>query len=158
MSPAANHLFTVRDPSLATPLPEEQARAFHHAAAQLLFLSTRARQDIQPATAFLTTQVRCPDEGNWGKVKRLLGYLKGTLHMPLVLLADLLTLLVVGGCSICSPPQLQGAYGCRNELHTGNGYELFLEAQDKHKELHRSVDSWGGQLIEIYPMGLLFHD
>ncbi len=32
-SPAANHLFTVRDPSLAMPLPEEQARAFHHAAA-----------------------------------------------------------------------------------------------------------------------------
>jgi hypothetical protein len=62
MSPAANHLFTVRDPSLATPLPEEQARAFHHAAAQLLFLSTRARRDIQPATAFLTTRVRCPDE------------------------------------------------------------------------------------------------
>jgi hypothetical protein len=38
------------------------------------------------------TQVRCPDEDDWGKVKRLLGYLKGTLHMPLVLLADLLTL------------------------------------------------------------------
>jgi hypothetical protein len=56
-SPAANHLFTVRDPSLAMPLPEEQARAFHHAAAQLLFLSARARQDIQPATAFLTTRV-----------------------------------------------------------------------------------------------------
>jgi hypothetical protein len=36
--------------------------------------------------------VRCPDEDNWGKVKRLLGYLKGTLHMPLVLLANLLTL------------------------------------------------------------------
>ncbi len=35
--------------------------------------------------------MRCPDEDNWGKVKRLLGYLKGTLHMPLVLSADLLT-------------------------------------------------------------------
>ena len=28
----------------------------------------------------------------WGKVKRVLGYLKGTLHMPLVLSADSLTL------------------------------------------------------------------
>ncbi len=73
-------------------MPEEQARAFNHVAAQLLFLSARARRDIQPATAFLTTRVRCPDEVDWGKVKRLLGYLKGTLHMPLVLLADLLTL------------------------------------------------------------------
>jgi hypothetical protein len=92
-SPAANHLFIVRDPSLATPLPEEQARAFHHAAAQLLFLSARARRDVQPATAFLATRVICPDEDDWGKVKRLLGYLKGTLHMPLILSADLLTLL-----------------------------------------------------------------
>jgi hypothetical protein len=54
-SPVANHLFTVRDESLSKPLPEEQARAFHHASVQLLFLSPRARQDIQPATAFLTT-------------------------------------------------------------------------------------------------------
>ncbi len=81
----------MRNPSLATPLPEEQARAFHHAAAQLLFLSARARRDVQPATAFLTTRVRCPDEEDWGKVKRLLGYLKG-LHMPLILSADSLTL------------------------------------------------------------------
>ncbi len=61
-SPATGHLLTVRDKSLAKPLSEEQARAFHHASAQLLFLSTRARQDIQPATVFLTMQVRCPDE------------------------------------------------------------------------------------------------
>ncbi len=61
-SPAGDHLFTVRDPSLAKALPEEQAMAFHRAMAQLLFLSTRARQDIQPATAFLTTRVRLPDE------------------------------------------------------------------------------------------------
>jgi hypothetical protein len=54
-SPATNHLFIVHDLSLATPLPEEQARTFHHATAQLLFLSARARRDVQPATAFLTT-------------------------------------------------------------------------------------------------------
>ena len=33
-----------------------------------------------------------PDEDNWGKVKRVLSYLKGTLHMPLILVADSLTL------------------------------------------------------------------
>ncbi len=91
-TPAADHLFTVRDKSLSKPLPEEQARAFHHASAQLLFLSARARRDIQPVTAFLTTRVRCPDEDDWGKVKRMLGYLKGTLNMPLILVADSLTL------------------------------------------------------------------
>jgi hypothetical protein len=54
-SPAQDHLFDVHDPSKAKLLPEEQAIAFHHDTAQLLLLSARARWDIQPATAFLTT-------------------------------------------------------------------------------------------------------
>ena len=52
----------------------------------------RERRDIQPATAFLTTRVRLPDEDDWGEFKRVLSYLKGTLHMPLILLVDSLTL------------------------------------------------------------------
>jgi len=89
---AADHLFTVRDETEAIPLPEEQAHAFHHTTAQLLFLNARARRAIQPCTAFLTTRVRSPDKDDWEKLKRLLGYLKGTLHMPLILSADSLTL------------------------------------------------------------------
>jgi hypothetical protein len=54
-SPAADHLFTVRDPSLAKVFPEKQAMAFHRTTVQLLFLSARVRRDIRPATAFLTT-------------------------------------------------------------------------------------------------------
>jgi hypothetical protein len=92
-SPAGDHLFTVRDPSLAKMLPEEQAVAFHCATVQLLILSARARQDIQPATVFLTKHVRSPDEDNWGKIKRVLRYMKGTIHMPLILSAESLTLL-----------------------------------------------------------------
>ena len=79
-------------------LPEEQTMAFHRTTAQLLFLSARARRDIQPTTAFLTMRVRSmdeddwgkvkrPDKDDWGKVKRVLSYLKGTLHMPLILSA-----------------------------------------------------------------------
>ena len=91
-SPAVDHLFTVRDLSLAKVLPEEQAMVFHRATAQLLFLSARARRDIQPTTAFLTMRVRSPYKDDWGKVKRVLGYLKGTMHMPPILSADLLLL------------------------------------------------------------------
>ena len=80
------------NPSLTKVLPEEQVMAFHRATAQLLFLSTRARQDIQLATAFLTMRVRSPDEDDWGKVKRVLRYLKGTMHMLLILSADSLML------------------------------------------------------------------
>ncbi len=116
-SPAADHLFTVRNKSLLKPLPEEQARAFNHASAQLLFLSAKAQRDIQPATTFLTTQVRCPDEDDWAKVKQLLGYLKSTPNMPLVLLVDSLTL---------SRWWVDAAYvvqdNCRG--HTGAGMSL----------------------------------
>ena len=66
--------------------------AFHRTIAQLLFLSARASQDTQAVTAFLTTRVRSPDKDDWGKVKRVLSYLKGTIHMPLILSADSLTL------------------------------------------------------------------
>ena len=45
-TPAADHLFSVRDADEAKYLPEENAIAFHHTTAQLLFLSSRARRDI----------------------------------------------------------------------------------------------------------------
>jgi len=87
-SPAADHLFCIRDEEEAQPLPEEQAVAFHHTTAQLLFLSLRARRDIQTAVVFLTTRVKAPDEDDWGKLKRLLRYLKGTRGLKLILTAD----------------------------------------------------------------------
>eukprot|EP00804_Cyclotella_cryptica_P007797 CCRYP_001374-RA/>CCRYP_001374-RA protein AED:0.44 eAED:0.44 QI:0/0/0/1/0/0/3/0/308 len=66
-------------------LPEEQAAAFHCTTAQLVFLSGRARRDIQTAVAFLTTKVKNPDEDNWGKLKRVLRYLNGTINLRLCL-------------------------------------------------------------------------
>ena len=61
---------------------------FHHTTAQLLFLSSRARRDIQTAVAFLTTRVKAPDEDDWGKLKRVLRYLKGTRGLRLTLTAS----------------------------------------------------------------------
>ena len=45
----------------------------------------------QTGVAFLVTRVRKPDEDDWGKLKRMLEYLKGHLQMPLILSADSLT-------------------------------------------------------------------
>ena len=45
--------------------------------AQLLFMATRARWDIQTAVSFLTTRVKSPDEDDWGKLKWVLKYLTG---------------------------------------------------------------------------------
>ena len=90
MTPAADHLFQIRPDTESRPLPEEQARAFHHTTAQLLFLS-RVRRDIQTTIAFLTTRVKRPDEDDWGKLKRVLKYLSSTQRLTLSLFANSLT-------------------------------------------------------------------
>jgi hypothetical protein len=58
--------------------------------------------------------VRSPDKDDWGNVKRVLGYLKGTLHMPLILSADSLTL---------SRWWVDAVYAVHNDCwgHTGAG-------------------------------------
>ena len=91
-SPASDHLFEVCDAEemekLGKFLSKSQAKDFHHSVAQLLFISTWVQRDIQTAVAFLTTRVKRPDEDDWGKLKRLLKYLKGTRHMKLTLGVD----------------------------------------------------------------------
>ena len=90
-APHNDYLFKVRDEDEAKFLPEEQAVLFHHSVAQLLFLACRARRDIQVAVAFLTTRVKKPDEDDWGELRRILQYLKGTRTLPLRLTVDNLT-------------------------------------------------------------------
>ena len=87
-TPALEHLFKVRDETEAEYLSEERAQELHRVTAQLLFLSARARRDIQTAVAFLTTRVKKPDVDDWGKLVRVLKYLKGTKHMKLTLSID----------------------------------------------------------------------
>ncbi len=87
-TPAHDKLFVIRDSKDPRKLNEEQALAFHHTVAQLLFMATRARRDIQTAVAFLTTRVKSPDENHWGKLKRVLKYLNGTKYLKLRLTVD----------------------------------------------------------------------
>jgi hypothetical protein len=82
-TPAAAHLFKVRDEKEVRALKEEQVLAFHHTAVELLFMATRARQDIQTAVAFLTTRVTNPDVDDWGKLKQVLKYLNGMRYLKL---------------------------------------------------------------------------
>ena len=92
-TPAHDKLFVVRDKNKARPLKEDPALVFHHTVAQLLFMATWARRDIQTAVAFLTTRVKNPDEDDWGKLKRVLKYLNGTKHLKLKLSVDNLGML-----------------------------------------------------------------
>ena len=78
-SPARSHLFYVSEE--AKPLDEKRADNFHSVNASLLFISRRCRLDIQAAVGFLCTRVDHPDEDDWGKLKRVLQYLRGTIDL-----------------------------------------------------------------------------
>ena len=90
-SPHNDYLSKIRAVDEAVYLPEEQDILFHHSVAQLLFLACRAGRDIQVSVAFLTTRVRHPEEDDWGKLKRVLQYIKGTRSLPLRLAIDTLS-------------------------------------------------------------------
>ena len=51
-------------------------------------MSSRAISDIHTAVALLTTRGKQPDEDDWGKLKRVLRYLKGTRGLKLALYVD----------------------------------------------------------------------
>ena len=85
-TPAAAHLFEV-DPEAGKLAPETK-ETFHHLVAQLLYLSKRARPDIQTAVSFLCTRVQCPDVDDYKKLNRCLAYLRRTKDMPLTLEAS----------------------------------------------------------------------
>jgi hypothetical protein len=88
--PHNENLFKIREESEARYLPEEQAIKFHHSVAQLVFLQKRARRDIQTVVSFLATRVKRPDEDDWGKLPRVLQYLKGTRSLKLRITIDCL--------------------------------------------------------------------
>ena len=72
-SPAAEHLFTVRDdPTMR--LDDKRAELFHHIAIQLLFVCKRARPDLQTAISFLCTRVKNPNEDDYKKLARVIKY------------------------------------------------------------------------------------
>jgi Reverse transcriptase (RNA-dependent DNA polymerase) len=85
-NPAASYLFEVDES--ATKLNEDVSIMYHHNTAKLLFLCKRARPDVQPAVAFLSTRVKAPDDDDYKKLGRTLKYLRGTLYMPLTLEAE----------------------------------------------------------------------
>ena len=85
-TPAAHHLFKVRDDQ--KKLPETLAQFFHTFTARALFSTKRARPDIHTAVAFLTTRLLCPDDENWTSLVRLIRYLRATPTLPLILSAN----------------------------------------------------------------------
>ena len=84
-TPAACDLFS---PGTGEMLSETKREDFHMFVAKGLFAAKRARPDIQPTIAVLTTRVQGPTEGDWKKLIRLMKYLNGTKDLFLTLAAN----------------------------------------------------------------------
>ena len=87
VDPAASHLFAVNNDN-PDKLEQEDAEYFHTMVAKMLFVSKRARPDIQQAVAFLTTRVSAPDTDDYKKLARVIRYLRMYPTLPLTLEAD----------------------------------------------------------------------
>jgi hypothetical protein len=83
ITPATSSLFTVNEDS--EPLDNERADTYHRLTAKLLYLCKRARPDLQPTVAFLTTRVVSPTVEDWKKLSRGIKYLRGSKELFLTL-------------------------------------------------------------------------
>jgi hypothetical protein len=72
----------------AKKLEEERRSVFHTFVMKAMFLCKRARPDIDQAISFLSSRVRDANEGDWNKLLRVMGFLKGTIEDVLTLEAD----------------------------------------------------------------------
>ena len=83
VTPASQHLFHVDEDS--SDLDNETADFFHIMVAGFLDAAKRATPDTQVAVAFLCKRVKCPNQGDWKKLDRLVRYVRETIHIPLML-------------------------------------------------------------------------
>ena len=72
--------FNIRNEKDAKKLPEEQSvHSIMLWCNNCLFVT----EHIQTAVAFLSTMVKCPDENDWGKLKRVKKHLNGMQNSEL---------------------------------------------------------------------------
>jgi hypothetical protein len=82
-SPATANIFKVDDDS--PRIPSDLKKSFHSYSASLLYMAKRSRPDTLLATAFLTTRTVNPTFEDWGKLRRVMAYLKQDPSLALVL-------------------------------------------------------------------------
>ena len=77
-SPANKNLFTTYDGE-SDELGKDRSEIFHSVTAKLLFIMKRARPDIETTISYLMTRVSKSNQKDWGKLRRCLGFLKGSI-------------------------------------------------------------------------------
>ena len=85
-APWNDKLFKVNE--TVSKLDEAKRAIFHTFVMKAMFLCKRARPDVEPAVSFLSTRTSKPDESDWVKLLRMLGFLKGTINDVISLEVD----------------------------------------------------------------------
>ena len=82
-TPAPDYLFKTDESS--PRLDRNRFEEYHTTVAKLLWASQRSRPDIQLATGFHCTRVKEASEHDWTKLGQLMGYLRKTRFIPLII-------------------------------------------------------------------------
>jgi hypothetical protein len=83
---ALKNLFEVNED--AKELDIDKSDIFHSVVAKLLFIMKCARPDLETAVSFLMTRVSKSDKDDWCKLKRCLGFIKGTTNNKRIIGAE----------------------------------------------------------------------
>ena len=76
VNPATSQHFTIT--SEAKELDDEKKECYHSITAKILWIMKRSRPDLESSVYFLCTRVQCPTYEYWGRLRRVLNYLKAT--------------------------------------------------------------------------------
>ena len=121
---------------------------FNYIVAQKLFTRIQCNKDAQTSIAFLTTIVINPDKGDWKELRRLLGYLKIMIELPLILRSDGANVqnwwfvLIVCSSWRYAGEHKRNYYNGERWLRIDNQY--IEEAKAKHNDIE------GGEIIGAY--------
>ena len=111
VTPANKNLFSSAKNS--EELNDQKSETFHSIVAKLLYITKRARPDIETAVSYLCTRVSKSTQDDWKKLRRVLGFLQNTIDDVRVIGADSLQNLYTW---------VDAAYGVHSEdmrSHTG---------------------------------------
>ena len=84
--PANKNLFVI--PTDSPELDSEKSDIFHSVVQKLLYITKRARSEIETAVLFLCTRVSKSTHDDWLKLRRVLGFLQHTINDICIIGAD----------------------------------------------------------------------
>jgi hypothetical protein len=126
-SPAAEDLFAEGE---GGDLEKQRSEEYHTFVAKGLFACKRARPDIHPTIAVLSTRVKKPNENDWNKLHRLLKYINGTRKDKLILSAeDLHVIKWYVDCAFAVHPDFKSHTG--GNMTYGQGTPMSMSRKQK---------------------------